>query len=75
MCLATVYIEDNGQKEETMHDVAWIESKNDGLLMATLFGEQKLFQNKIKSIDLVDGSIVLKREVNSHGDFQVEEAT
>ena len=62
MCLATVYIDNNGRKEEVMHDVAWIESESHGLRLVTLLGEARLFQSKIKSIDLVNGSIVLEGE-------------
>jgi len=61
MCLATVYIESNGQKEEVMHDVAWIHPESRGLQLTTLIGESRLFQAEIKSIDLMNGSIVLRK--------------
>ena len=61
MCLATVYVEDDGQKEEVMQDVAWIKPGSGGLRLITFLGESRLFQAKIKSIDLVNGSIVLER--------------
>ena len=60
MCLATVYVEDDGQQEEVMRDVAWIEPESRGLQLITLLGESKRFQARIKSIDLVRGSIVLE---------------
>lgn len=60
MCLATVYVDDDGQKEEVIHDVAWIESEDSGFLLITLLGEKKLLQSRIKSIDLVNGSIMLE---------------
>ena len=60
MCLATVYVESDGQKEEVMHDVAWIKPESSGIHLITLIGESKLFQAKIKSIDLVNGSIILE---------------
>ena len=63
MCLATVYIESNGQKEEVMHDVAWINPESRGLQLTTLMGESRLFQAEIKSIDLMNGSIVLRGTV------------
>jgi predicted RNA-binding protein len=65
MCLATVYVEDDGQREKVMQDVAWIEPENGGLQLITLLGESKLFQAKIKSIDLVKGSIVLEMATDS----------
>ena len=61
MCLATVYVESDAQKEEVMHDVTWIKSESCGLRLITLMGESKLFHAKIKSIDLLNSSIVLER--------------
>ena len=61
MCLATVYIEDDGQREEVMQDVAWIKPANGGLQLITFLGESKLCQAHIESIDLMNSLIVLKR--------------
>lgn len=61
MCLATVYVEDDGQREEVMRDVAWIEPANGGLLLTTLLGESTLFRAQIERIDLLNSMIVLKR--------------
>jgi predicted RNA-binding protein len=61
MCLATVYIEDDGQREEVMQDVAWIKPADGGLQLITFLGESKLFQAHIESIDLMNSLIVLKR--------------
>jgi predicted RNA-binding protein len=61
MCLATVVIEDDGQREEVMRDVAWIEPTDGGLQLTTLFGESRLLQAQIESIDLMDSLIVLKK--------------
>jgi predicted RNA-binding protein len=58
MCLATVHVERNGEKEEVMRDVAWIEFEQEGIRLVTLMGEQKLLQYSIKSIDLVNGAVV-----------------
>jgi predicted RNA-binding protein len=60
MCLATVYVEDDGQREKVMQDVAWIEPESGGLQLITLLGESRRFQARIKSIDLIKGSIVLE---------------
>lgn len=68
MCLATVYIDNNGQKEEVMCDVAWIEPGSQGVLLITFLGEKKLFQTRIKSIDLMKGSILLEGEEGDIGD-------
>ena len=61
MCLATVYIEEDGQQEKVMQDVAWIEPANGGLELITLLGERQSFQAQIERIDLMKGSIVLKK--------------
>ena len=60
MCLATVYVEKNGEKEELMQDVAWIKPESTGLQLITFMGESKLFEAEIKHIDLVNSSIVLE---------------
>jgi len=60
MCLATAYVDNNGQKEEVMRDVAWIEPQSPGVLLITFLGERKLFQTRIRSIDLFNSSIVLE---------------
>lgn len=61
MCLATVYIEDDGQREEVMQDVAWVKPADGGLQLITFLGEIRLFQAQIESIDLMKSTIVLKR--------------
>ena len=61
MCLATVYVEDDGQKEEVMQDVAWIRPQGGGLQLISFMGESRLLQAEIKSIDLVNSSIVLEK--------------
>jgi len=48
------------QKEKLMHDVAWIKPEAHGLQLITLMGERKLLHAKIKSIDLLNSSIVLE---------------
>jgi predicted RNA-binding protein len=61
MCLATVYVEDDGQRQKVMEDVAWIQPQSGGLQLISFLGESRLFQAEIKSINLMDSSIVLKR--------------
>lgn len=62
MCLATAYVDNNGQKEEVMRDVAWIEPESPGVLLITFLGERKVFQGRVKSIDLMNSSIMLERK-------------
>jgi predicted RNA-binding protein len=61
MCLATVYIEDDGQREQVMQDVAWIKPTDGGLQLTNLLGESRLLQAQIESIDLMKSLVVLKR--------------
>ena len=61
MCLATVYVEDDGEREEVMQDVAWIVPESGGVQLIPFLGESRLFQAKIKSIDLMNSSVVLER--------------
>ena len=64
MCLATVYVDKNGQREEVMHDVAWIKPEGRGLRLISFIGESRLVQAEIKDIDLVKSSIVLEGVTN-----------
>ena len=61
MCLATVYLENEGQREEVMRDVGWIVPRSGGTELIRFLGESRLLQGKIKSIDLVNSSVVLER--------------
>jgi predicted RNA-binding protein len=45
-----------------MRDVAWIEPESQGVLLISFLGERQLFHTRIKSIDLVHGSILLERK-------------
>lgn len=75
MCLATAYVENDGQQEEVMQDVAWIRPQGGGLQLISFMGESRLFQAQVKSVDLVNGSIVLERMATnpSQNDIQLEE--
>jgi predicted RNA-binding protein len=59
VCLATVYMEKNGEKEEVMRDVAWIKPEDRGLRLIDFMGQDRLVQAEIKDIDLMKSSIVL----------------
>jgi len=67
MCLATVYVDNDGQKEEVMRDVAWIEPESQGVLLISFLGERQLFHTRIKSIDLMHSSIVLEKREGDKG--------
>ncbi len=67
MCLATVYVDNDGQKEEVMRDVAWIEPESQGVLLIGFLGERQVFHTRIKSIDLMHSSIVLEKREGDKG--------
>ena len=79
MCLATVYVESDGQGKEVMHDVAWIKREGGRLHLVTLMGETKVLQAEIKGIDLMNSLIVLQgmptdlRQMVSGGEADQEE--
>jgi len=62
MCLSSVYIDSDGQREEVMRDVAKMEAKGNGFVLIGLLGEQKFIQGKVIRLDFVDThSVVLKK--------------
>jgi predicted RNA-binding protein len=65
VCLATVFIDHSGCRDEVMRDVAWVEPRGNQLLLVSLLGEEMLLQSRIKSIDLLDSRIVLERTKES----------
>jgi predicted RNA-binding protein len=69
MCLATAYIEENGQMEEVLRDVAWVEFEREVVGLMTLMGDKKLVKARIKSIDLMNGFITFegKNDAGSEG--------
>lgn len=63
MCLSTVYMEKNGIVETVMQDVSHMVSKNDGLLLTGMFGDEKFIEGRLKSIDFLDGESILIESV------------
>jgi predicted RNA-binding protein len=68
MCLATAYIENNGQKEEVMQDVAWVEFEGETVGLMTLMGDKKLVKARIKKIDLMNGFITFEGRKDAGSD-------
>jgi predicted RNA-binding protein len=60
VCLATVYVDRDGDREEVMHDVAWVKPEGGDLRLVGFMGETRLVQGKIKDIDLMSSSIILE---------------
>ena len=60
MCIATVYIEDGGQREEVMQDVVSVEFEDHSILFTSILGEEKLLEGKIKNIDFLKHSVTVE---------------
>jgi predicted RNA-binding protein len=62
MCIATVYVETGDQREEVMRNVILVQAENSGFRLATLLGEEKLLEGRLKSIDfLKEHSVVFEK--------------
>jgi predicted RNA-binding protein len=51
MCIATVYLDTNGEQKEVMRDVIRIEAGNGRFQLVNLLGEEKYLEGKLKRID------------------------
>lgn len=60
MCEANAYIEKNGEETLYLEGVDIIIPEEKGLFMKNLFGEQKLFNGRIKEISLLKHKIMLE---------------
>lgn len=59
MCEATAYIMKNGQEELLLADVDIVEPEGDGLRVVSIFGEQRVVQAVIHSLNLVSHRVIL----------------
>ncbi len=60
MCEAQAYMVTNGESQLIMEAVDTVTPQDDGLLLTSIFGDQKLFHAAIHSLELVDHKIFLK---------------
>jgi len=60
VCLATVYVDKNGAKEEVMRDVGWIKPEGGSLRLIGFMGESRLVQATIKDINLMSSTVILE---------------
>jgi len=51
MCIATVYLDTDGELKEAMHDVIYIEAESSGFRLVNLVGEEKYLEGKMRRID------------------------
>ena len=60
MCIATVYVDDEGQVEKVMQDVVSVILEDNGILLTTILGEEKLLNGKIKNIDFLKHLVTIE---------------
>ena len=62
MCLSTVLLTSQNNRQEVMKDVARVETHDDGFWLINLFGEKTFIKGTLQSIDLVDEHVVVFNE-------------
>ncbi|MBU2487901.1 MAG: CooT family nickel-binding protein [Proteobacteria bacterium] len=60
MCEANAYLVDNGNEELVMEAVDTVSPEKDGVLLTSIFGDQKFFKATIQALSLVDHKVYLK---------------
>ena len=60
MCEAAAYLVKNGQEELVLESVDTLESREEGLKMVSIFGEELQIKAKVKALSLVDHKIILE---------------
>lgn len=60
MCIATIYVDNDGRMEEVMQDVISLDFGDHGVLLTTILGEEKLLRSKIKHVDFLKHSVTME---------------
>jgi predicted RNA-binding protein len=60
MCESKVYLATEETEELVMEDVTSIRPEGEGYRLASLFGEEKVVEGRIKEIDLLKHRVVLE---------------
>ena len=61
MCEANAYLHENGQEELFMESVDNVIPDSSKVYLKNIFGQQKIFEGRIKELLLVDHRIILER--------------
>ena len=61
MCLAKTYLQQNGDSELLLQDVALLEVDEGVLRFSTLFGEKREIEGVIKTVDFQSASILVEK--------------
>jgi predicted RNA-binding protein len=63
MCIATVYVDTDGELKEAMRDVIRIEAENSRFRLTNLVGKEKFVDGKLKHIDFwKDHTVVIEQD-------------
>lgn len=62
MCQAKVYVAQNGQEKEVMHDVILLEPVEGGVRVQAFFAEPVILQARIGRIDFLKHTVMLVPE-------------
>ena len=62
MCEANAYLLENDKNRLIMEAVDRIEPDEEGLLLVSIFGEQKFVKGHIHSLSLVDHKVYIKKK-------------
>ena len=61
MCLAKTYLQQNGDSELLLEDVALLEVDQGVLRFSTLFGEKREIEGVIKTVDFQSASVLVEK--------------
>ena len=61
MCLAKTYLQQNGNSELLLQDVALLEVDEGVLRFSTLFGEQREIEGVIKTVDFQSATVLVEK--------------
>lgn len=69
MCLSTVYVEEGGAVREVLREVAWIRFDREGVLLGQFLGPEHRLPLRLKSVDLLNGSVLLSAATQEEPDL------
>jgi len=59
MCLSKAFLDNNGEQELLLEEVASLKVEGDSLLLRTLFGEEKKLKGRVREVDFMKHTILL----------------
>ncbi len=62
MCLAKAYFERDEKRELLLEDVALLEIDGRTLRLATLFGEERELQGKVRAVDFQQATVLVEQD-------------